>query len=48
MVELKFFCGMEANEIVEVLQVSTKTLTRDWNFARVWLARQLAQRAGHA
>ncbi len=40
-VELKFFGGMEAKEISEVLQVSEKTVTRDWNFARLWLSREL-------
>jgi RNA polymerase sigma factor (TIGR02999 family) len=40
-VELKFFGGMEAREIAEVLTVSDKTVLRDWNFARVWLCREL-------
>ncbi len=44
-VELKFFGGMEAKEISEVLQVSERTVTRDWNFARLWLSRQLRQHA---
>ena len=41
MVELKFFGGLEANEIAEVLEVSTKTVSRDWNFAKLWLRREL-------
>jgi len=40
-VELKFFGGMEAREIAEVLKVSEKTILRDWNFAKVWLCREL-------
>ena len=40
-VELKFFGGMEAREIAEVLKVSDKTVLRDWNFAKVWLCREL-------
>jgi RNA polymerase sigma-70 factor, ECF subfamily len=40
-VELKFFGGMEANEIAEVLGVSEKTILRDWNFAKLWLRREL-------
>jgi RNA polymerase sigma factor (TIGR02999 family) len=40
-VELKFFGGMEAKQISEALQISVKTVTRDWNFARLWLSRQL-------
>jgi RNA polymerase sigma factor (TIGR02999 family) len=47
-VEFKFFGGMEAREIAEVLQVSEKTVLRDWNFAKVWLCRELTQRRTHA
>lgn len=41
-VELKFFGGLEANEIAEVLDVSSKTVLRDWNFAKLWLRRELS------
>jgi RNA polymerase sigma factor (TIGR02999 family) len=40
-VELKFFGGLKANEIAEVLQVSEKTVLRDWSFAKLWLCREL-------
>ena len=40
-VELKFFGGLDAKEISEVLQVSEKTVLRDWNFAKLWLCREL-------
>lgn len=40
-VEMKFFGGMEAREIAEVLNVSAKTVLRDWNFAKLWLRREL-------
>jgi RNA polymerase sigma factor (TIGR02999 family) len=40
-VELRFFGGMETNEIAEVLGVSEKTILRDWNFAKLWLRREL-------
>ncbi|HEX7516170.1 MAG TPA: sigma-70 family RNA polymerase sigma factor [Chthoniobacterales bacterium] len=40
-VELKFFGGLETNEIAEVLQVSQKTVLRDWSFAKLWLCREL-------
>jgi RNA polymerase sigma-70 factor (ECF subfamily) len=42
-VELKFFGGMDTKAIAEVLKVSTKTISRDWNFAKVWLCRELTQ-----
>ena len=41
-VELKFFGGLEAKEIAEVLHVSTKTILRDWKFAKLWLCRELS------
>ena len=41
-VELKFFGGLNAKEIGELLNVSTKTVLRDWQFAKAWLNRHLA------
>jgi RNA polymerase sigma-70 factor, ECF subfamily len=40
-VELRFFGGLSAEETAEVLQISTDTVARDWNFAKVWLLRRL-------
>jgi len=42
-VELKFFGGLEADEIGEVLGVSPQTVLRDWKLAKVWLLRELAR-----
>jgi RNA polymerase sigma factor (TIGR02999 family) len=47
-VELKFFGGMAAEEIAQVLNVSAKTVLRDWNFAKLWLCRELTDNAAHA
>jgi RNA polymerase sigma factor (TIGR02999 family) len=44
-VELKFFGGLEIEEIAQALSVSTKTVKRDWTFARAWLARELGKDA---
>ncbi len=44
-VELKFFGGLETKEISEVLEVSEKTVLRDWNFAKLWLCRALSEDA---
>jgi RNA polymerase sigma factor (TIGR02999 family) len=44
-VELKFFGGLDAREIAEVLKVSSKTVSRDWSFAKLWLLRQLSNAA---
>jgi RNA polymerase sigma factor (TIGR02999 family) len=40
-VELKFFGGLENEEIAEVLGVSLATVKRDWALARAWLHREL-------
>lgn len=40
-VELKFFGGLELEEVAEVMQVSTATVSRDWRMARSWLWRAL-------
>lgn len=40
-VELRFFGGMTEKEIAEVLDVSTRTVQRDWRKARAWLYKEL-------
>ena len=45
-VELRFFGGLEEEEIAGVLDVSVRTTRRDWAFASAWLARELAPAAG--
>jgi RNA polymerase sigma factor (TIGR02999 family) len=40
-VELKFFGGLNTREISEVLEISEETVLRDWNFAKLWLYREL-------
>jgi RNA polymerase sigma factor (TIGR02999 family) len=40
-VELKFFGGLTAEEIAEVLKVSAVTVMRDWSFAKSWLHREI-------
>ena len=47
-VELKFFGGLNAKEISDVLKISTKTVLRDWQFAKAWLNRHLASDELHA
>lgn len=43
-VELRFFGGLTAEETAEVLQVSSKTVLREWEHAKVWLTRELNRR----
>jgi len=40
-VELRFFGGLSAEETAQVLSISTKTVLRDWQLAKVWLLREL-------
>ena len=40
-VELKFFGGLEIEEIAQVLDVSPATVKRDWLLARAWLRCEL-------
>ncbi|HTZ96715.1 MAG TPA: sigma-70 family RNA polymerase sigma factor [Terriglobales bacterium] len=44
-VEMKFFGGLSASEISDVLGISRATVDRDWATARVWLHRQMNRRA---
>lgn len=40
-VELRFFGGLEIEEIAEVLGISPATVKRDWTLAKAWLWRDL-------
>lgn len=40
-VELKFFGGLENEEIAEALGLGLSTVKRDWQLARAWLLREL-------
>jgi RNA polymerase sigma factor (TIGR02999 family) len=40
-VELKFFGGLNYDEIAEVLKIAGRTVRRDWEFAKVWLYKEL-------
>jgi RNA polymerase sigma-70 factor, ECF subfamily len=44
-VELRFFGGLTVEETALALQVSSKTVLRDWEFARAWLQRELTREA---
>ncbi|MEO5727013.1 MAG: ECF-type sigma factor, partial [Byssovorax sp.] len=34
---LRYFAGLSEEEIAEALGVTTRTVERDWRFARAWL-----------
>jgi RNA polymerase sigma-70 factor (ECF subfamily) len=40
-IELRFFGGLSVEETATTLNISTKTVVRDWNFAKAWLQREL-------
>lgn len=42
-VELRFFGGLSVEEVAQVLQVSERTVLRDWEFAQTWLFNELSQ-----
>jgi RNA polymerase sigma factor (TIGR02999 family) len=44
-VEMRFFGGLSAPEISQVLGISRATVDRDWATARVWLHRQMSRTA---
>jgi RNA polymerase sigma factor (TIGR02999 family) len=43
-VELRYFGGLTEEEIVAALEISPRTVRRDWNLAKAWLLRELSQR----
>jgi RNA polymerase sigma factor (TIGR02999 family) len=43
--EMRFFGGLTLEEIAQALGIGTRTVVRDWRFARAWLRRELSQRS---
>jgi len=42
LIELRYFGGLTSDEAAEVLGISPRTASREWEFARVWLFRALS------
>ncbi len=42
-VELRFFGGLTEEEISEALDISVRTIRRDWRAARAWLHREITR-----
>src|SRR4051812_33922279 len=40
-VELRYFGGLTEGEIVAALNISPRTVRRDWEFAKAWLSKEL-------
>jgi RNA polymerase sigma-70 factor, ECF subfamily len=41
-VEMRYFGGLSVEEVAEVLKVSPVTVSRDWDFAKSWLFREIS------
>lgn len=46
-VELRYFAGLTLEEIARHLELSEKTVRRDWILARAWLRREVSGDAAH-
>jgi RNA polymerase sigma-70 factor, ECF subfamily len=44
-VELRYFAGLTEEQVAETLEISARTVRRDWSVAKAWLYREL-QAAG--
>ena len=43
-VEMHYFAGMSIKETAEALEISTRTVDREWGAAKLWLRRELSRR----
>ena len=41
-VELRFFGGLEMDQIGQIMGISKRTVEGDWAFARAWLRQQMS------
>jgi RNA polymerase sigma factor (TIGR02999 family) len=46
-VEMRYFGGLTAEEIAEVLHISPQSVNRDWSLAKSWLVRELNREQTH-
>jgi RNA polymerase sigma factor (TIGR02999 family) len=46
-VELRFFGGLNVEETAEVLNISSRTVMREWSLAQAWLHRELNRGTSH-
>lgn len=42
-VEMRYFAGMSIEETAEAMDISPATVKRHWNFARLWLMRDMSE-----
>ena len=41
-VEMRFFAGLTDDETAQALNISARTVKRDWKYAKAWLSRELS------
>ena len=41
LVKYRYFAGLEFEEIAEIMQMSSRTAKRDWEYARAWLFKEI-------
>ena len=44
-VEMRYFAGLDIDEVAECLEISPATVKRDWEFARTWMRAELREPA---
>jgi RNA polymerase sigma-70 factor (ECF subfamily) len=42
-VEMRYFGGLTADEIANVLAISRESVNRDWSLAKAWLSREMTR-----
>jgi RNA polymerase sigma-70 factor, ECF subfamily len=42
-VELRFFAGLDVEQTAAVMEISTATVKREWQFAKAWLQREMGE-----
>src|SRR5215469_18142358 len=47
-VEMKFFAGLNIDEIAAVLDISPRTVKREWTMARAWLHQEITRESPNA
>ncbi len=45
-VELRYFGGLTEEDVARMLEISPRTVRRDWDIAKAWLLRELDQDRG--
>ncbi len=42
-VEMKYFVGLDIDDIAKVLDISPRTVKRDWTMAKAWLHQEMTR-----